>query len=161
MWHALLVWLCHSYCEKMVYCAAVNCKNGSKKNENLEEKISLFSFPKDEKLRKPWTDKVARNDWKPSNSSRLIPSFHLTPITSGSDHFDVFVLVETCQPAYVVSLDYGVANQSMVKCRWETLCWLLVCCSAVVIRPKCYSTSVVLVFNLCVSERITIYRVRI
>lgn len=40
----------------MVYCAAVNCKNGSKKNENLEEKISLFSFPKDEKLRKAWTD---------------------------------------------------------------------------------------------------------
>lgn len=63
--------------KKMVYCAAFNCKNGSNNNQKSEKKVSFFSFPKDEKIRKVWTEKVRRKNWKPSNSSRLC-----------SDHFD-------------------------------------------------------------------------
>ena len=61
----------------MVYCVALNCQNGSNRNQTLERKIGFFSFPKDKKYFKIWCDKIRRKDWYPSRLSKLC-----------SDHFD-------------------------------------------------------------------------
>ena len=56
----------------MVYCAAVNCNNGSRKNHNTPQtKVAFFNFPKKQAVRKIWIAKVRRKHWTPSNSSKL------------------------------------------------------------------------------------------
>ncbi|XP_033728274.1 THAP domain-containing protein 5-like [Pecten maximus] len=56
----------------MVQCAAFNCSN------RTGQKISLFTFPKDTKLRNEWTKRLKRKDYVPSDYSRLC-QMHFTP----------------------------------------------------------------------------------
>ena len=48
-------------------CCVVNCRS----NCTGEEKTTVFSFPKEEHLRKIWTKFVNRKDWEPTNSSYI------------------------------------------------------------------------------------------
>ena len=48
-------------------CCAVNCRS----NCAGEEKTTVFSFPKEEHLRKIWIKFVNRKDWEPTNSSYI------------------------------------------------------------------------------------------
>lgn len=50
---------------KMPGCAAVGCHNRSEKGYIMK------CFPRDQKLRKLWQERVARADWEPSNNSFL------------------------------------------------------------------------------------------
>lgn len=56
----------------MVYCAANGCKNKSQKGNG----VCFFNFPKDENLRKTWTDYCRRANFVPRPGHRLC-----------SDHF--------------------------------------------------------------------------
>ncbi|OWF49379.1 THAP domain-containing protein 2 [Mizuhopecten yessoensis] len=58
----------------MVHCAALNCNS----NSNNGEKISMFLFPKDKKLRKTWTIKVKRKGFSPASHTRLCQN-HFEP----------------------------------------------------------------------------------
>ena len=49
----------------MVFCAAINCRNGSK------FKVSTFKFPEDPKLRKEWLIKMKRESFEPTKHSRI------------------------------------------------------------------------------------------
>ena len=52
----------------MVYkCCVVNCRT----NYTIEETNTVFSFPKDEDLRKRWIKFVNRKDWQPTSSSYI------------------------------------------------------------------------------------------
>ena len=55
----------------MLYCVAVNCKNG------FGFGGSFHSFPRDSHLRKLWIQRVSRKDWTPGKQARLC-----------SDHFE-------------------------------------------------------------------------
>ena len=55
----------------MVYCAAFNCKNGSSKNHETQQKVSFFSFPENKRMRDIWIEKIRRKNWKPTKSSKL------------------------------------------------------------------------------------------
>ena len=46
-------------------CGVVNCRS----NYADEEKTTVFSFPKEEHLRKIWITVVNRKDWEPTNLS--------------------------------------------------------------------------------------------
>ena len=48
-------------------CCMVNCRS----NYAGEEKSTVFSFPKEEHLRKIWIKFVNRKDWEPTNSSYI------------------------------------------------------------------------------------------
>ena len=50
----------------MVYkCCVVDCRS----NYAGEERATVFSFPKEESLRKTWIKLVNRKDWEPTTSS--------------------------------------------------------------------------------------------
>ena len=52
----------------MVQCAAFNCTVNSNRQHT---KVSVFSFPKDSKLRYAWVVKVKREGFVPTEHSRL------------------------------------------------------------------------------------------
>ncbi|XP_060085475.1 THAP domain-containing protein 5-like [Ylistrum balloti] len=54
----------------MVQCAALNCNNSS----NRGQKVSLFAFPRDKKLRNAWKIKLKRDNFSPSDHTRLCES---------------------------------------------------------------------------------------
>ncbi|XP_060085556.1 THAP domain-containing protein 5-like [Ylistrum balloti] len=56
----------------MVQCVAINCTNRS------GQRVSLFAFPKDDKLRNAWTVKLKRQDFVPTKHSRLC-QIHFSP----------------------------------------------------------------------------------
>ena len=66
------------HCEKisdMVQCAAFNCTVNSNRQH---PKVSLFSFPKDSKIRSAWVVKVKREGFVPTEHSRLCAR-HFSP----------------------------------------------------------------------------------
>ena len=62
------------FVDKMVYCAAFDCNNDSRKTTG----ISYHCFPKDPSLREQWLAKISRADLIVSKSTRLC-SEHFTP----------------------------------------------------------------------------------
>ena len=49
----------------MVFCAAINCSNNSKSS------ISMFKFPKEQKLRREWLTKMKRKSFQVTKHSRV------------------------------------------------------------------------------------------
>ena len=62
------------FVDKMVYCAAFDCNNDSRKTTG----ISYHCFPKDPSLREQWLAKISRADLVISKNTRLC-SEHFTP----------------------------------------------------------------------------------
>ena len=82
----------------MVYCAAVNCKNGSRKNQSdNKNKVAFFNFPNG-KIRRICIQKVRRKQWTPTRNSKLC-----------SDHFEGSCFVQNL----VVSKSIGWSHKKL------------------------------------------------
>lgn len=57
-------------------CVAYGCNNRKKKTEDVGRTISFHRFPTDPNLREKWIRAIRRDNWQPSNHSRIC-----------SDHF--------------------------------------------------------------------------
>ncbi|KAI8438877.1 hypothetical protein MSG28_011214 [Choristoneura fumiferana] len=52
-------------------CVVEGCKAHSSRKENVNELLTFHRFPNDENVRKIWTSKVDRPNWKPTKYSRI------------------------------------------------------------------------------------------
>ena len=73
-------------------CCVVNCRS----NYAGEEKATVFSFPKEEHLRKMWIKLANRKDLEPTNSSYIcIKHFEDQYYQKGESNY-WFRLIKTC-----------------------------------------------------------------
>lgn len=79
----------------MVYkCCVVNCRS----NYVGEEKTTVFSFPKDEDLRKRWVKFVNRKDWNPTTSSFICIKHFESKYYKKGDNGNRYRLVKSLKP---------------------------------------------------------------